>query len=207
MHRLRDQALWQILSAIALACAVVTTCPAANRVSAIEMQGRLQYRGFSVKRPPLAWYLNESEQTNTRFILRRDFPQPDHTIFLSVTLGSVPATPKFADTIQHLFNKSSQRGKILSYRQSEYTVQGQPAVRYERTSQDLLLSKAGKPVIMRDQGIVVLHPAFSKAALNIVFSERAPKPELDDAAFSQADQMIGLITVEIRPGVPAGNTR
>ena len=203
MNQRRDHCLHPGLLAAAIAFAVLTNCPAAERVSALEMQGRLQYRGFSEKRPPLAWYLNQSEQTHTKSVLRHDLPQSDHTIFFSVSLGSLPNTAKFADTVQRLFSKSSQRVKILSYRQSESTVQGQPAIRYERTSQDLLLRQTGHPVIMRDQGVVILHPAFSNTALNILFSERAPKEELDDASFSQATKMIGLVTIEVRPGVPA----
>ena len=31
---------------------------------------------------------------------------------------------------------------------------------------------------------MVLHPAFDHSALSILFSARAPKAELDDAAFS-----------------------
>jgi hypothetical protein len=58
---------------------------------------------------------------------------------------------------------------------------------------------------MRDQGIVILHPTFNSSALSILFSEHAPKEELDDTAFSQADQMISLVTMEVRPGVPAVN--
>lgn len=157
MNQRRAHCFYPGLLAAAIAFAVVTSCPAAERVSALEMQGRLQYRGFSVKRPPLPWYLRQSEQTHLRFILRRDLPQLDHTIFFSVSLGSLPNTAKLADTVQRFFSKSSQRGKVLSYRQSESTMQGQPAIRYERTSQDLLLSRTGHPVIMRDQGVVVLH--------------------------------------------------
>lgn len=94
--------------------------------------------------------------------------------------------------------------KLLSYQQSETTLQGQSARRYVRTSQDLALSGPGRKMIMRDLGIVVLHPAFNNSVLSIRSSERAPKEELDDTTFSQADQMMSLVRIEVRPGVPAG---
>jgi hypothetical protein len=57
--------------------------------------------------------------------------------------------------------------------------------------------------LTRDHGIVVLHSAFPNTVLGILFSERAPKEELDNATFSLADTMMGLVTMEVQPGVPA----
>ena len=201
-----ERSLYQLTLAAILFVGAISNSLAADRVTASEMRGRMQYRGFSVKRPPAGWYLNQREQTYTQFILRKDFRQPGHTIFLMVTLNAwtVGRTTKFADAVRQLFSKSSERGKVLSYRQSETRLQGQQAVSDERIAQDLALSRAtGRTVIMRDHGIVVLHSAFPNAVLGILFSERAPKEELDDATFSLADAMMGLVTMEVQPGVPA----
>ena len=65
---------------------------APSKVYAASMQGRLQYRGFSVARPsPSNWYLVPGEQSHTDAMFRCDTPaEGTYSAFVSVALRSLP---------------------------------------------------------------------------------------------------------------------
>ena len=113
------------------------------------MQGRLQYRGFSVARPtPPGWYLVPGEQSHTDAMFRRDTPADGtYSAFVNVALRSLPraATSEadFAQLARQDGIADKQRFTVLSYHQKPIRVQGQWAIEYDVTVRDTGAPMAG----------------------------------------------------------------
>ena len=59
-----ERSLYQLTLAAIFFVGAISSSLAAERVTASEMREQMQYRGFSVKRPPAGWYLNQGEQVD-----------------------------------------------------------------------------------------------------------------------------------------------
>ena len=164
----------------------------------LEMPAVTQWKGFSINRPPDYWFLYRCEQSKSKAILHRWFVQLEHAMSFKVSVERLPANSStdLAEAIRQLNVPNPKKATVLSYRQAPSTRNGEPAIRFESESQDLIQSKKFNEVIItRERGLAVLDPTLPKAAIIITCSETGPQDELLEVAFSQADAMIDLVDV------------
>ena len=182
---------------------------APGKVYAASMQGRLQYRGFSVARPsPPGWYLVPGEQSHTDAMFRRDTPADGtYSAFVSVSLRSLPraATSEadFAQLARQDGIADKQRFTVLSYHQQPIHAQGQWAIEYDVTVRDKGAPVAGgKPLILHQSGRVISHPTFPAGVVVINNSERGTQKELSSKVQAEGKAISEGVQVESAPGRP-----
>ena len=173
------------------------------------MQGRLQYRGFSVARPtPPGWYLVPGEQRHTDAIFRRDTPTDGtYSAFVSISLRSLPraatSDADFAQLARQDGIGDKQRFTVLSYHQKPIHVQGQWAIEYDATVRDKGAPIAdGKPLILHQSGRVIRQPAFPNGIIVINDSERGTQKELSPKIQAEGKTISAGVQVESAPGRP-----
>ena len=202
--------LFAVAGAVLLArYSAPSACAGPGKVYAASMQGRLQYRGFSVARPSSAgWYLVPGEQSHTDAMFRRDTPADGtYSAFVSVALRSLPraATSEadFAQLARQDGIADKQRFTVLSYRQKPIRVQGQWAIEYAVTVRDKAAPNAGgKPLILHQSGRVISHPTFPGGVIVINHSERGTQEELSPKVQAEGKALSEGVQVESAPGRP-----
>ncbi len=202
-----------LLAAVGLVgCAVAPGYFGPDEVSASPflMSSRLQYRGFSIKRPTQsAWFVRVSEQTHIHAIIRCALSDRTHSAFVSADLRSLPraatSAADFAELCRQDQNPDTNRFMIVSYEQRSCSIQGQWAIEYEVTTRDSgAPSSPGKVLMMRESGYVVRHPTFPDGVVRVRFSERAEPDALDPAVEAEGKEIMNGVRLESEPGKPVG---
>lgn len=172
------------------------------------MPERLQYRGFSIARPEHpGWFVRVREQSHTHAIIRCKLPGQTHTAFVSVGLGALPRAASsrqdFAELAREDHIKDTNRFTIISYEQSDVTIQGQWAIKYEvRTRDSAPADSPGRPLIMLESGFMVNHPSFTNGVVRMFYSERGVPEELNPAVEADGETIVSGVRLESEPGKP-----
>lgn len=151
-------------------------------LSAEKMSPRLQYRGFSLTKPAeKEWYLVMKEQSPQRAILHRKVKSPTRSVYFAAGLNLIDRAPQSPEDFARLVKPNLTDGSLQKpvYTPKATTVGGQPAIAYE-LSATLPAGRDGKVRVLRDRGLIVLHPSHPVTVVQVVFSQRGTEGELDE---------------------------
>lgn len=167
--------------------------PSGGVLEAEKMSPRLQYRGFSLAKPgEKEWYLNMKEQTPQRAILHRRVKSPTRTVYFAAGLNLIDRAPQSPEDFLRLVKPNLSGDGALQkpvYTPRLTTVGGQPAVAYE-LSASLGAGRDGKTRVLRDRGLIILHPGHPVTVVQAVFSQRGNEGELDETLESEGRALL-----------------
>lgn len=177
-----------------------------NKVRPYHMEERLQYKGFSVAKPPNNdWYTIVSEQYAENCIFRRDTSSSEHSIFVDVSLFTETADiENVGDLIQMLSiqYRTTERIEILKKDIKPSEKFAGICIEYDIRGQDkTLLDKNGQHYQISYIGFMCVHPTFQGRVVDIGFSERGPIELFEGILPDDAKQMIESVHVESSPMV------
>lgn len=173
---------------------------------------RLQYRGFSIPRPPTArWHLRKEEQASSQAVVRYETRGSDtHGFLVAIDLRFVGSNPKTHEELARVARadeiENEARFTRLHYEQRLSTRQGQWCIEYESRVLDRFPSQAppGVALHVRARGARCLHPAWPGTLIDILWMEQGTPEELDDAIVQEAEAYLAEVRIETAPGVAAG---
>ena len=187
-------------------CASAPGYSGPNKVRPYHMEEKLQYRGFSIAKPPNNdWYTIVSEQYAENCIIRRDTSSSEHSIFVNVSLSTETADIENVDDLILMLSsqyRTTERIEILKKDiKPSYKFAG-ICIEYDIRGQDkTLLDKNGQPYQISYIGFMCVHPTFQGRVVDIGFSERGPIELFDGLLPDDAKQMMESVHVESSPKV------
>jgi len=177
-----------------------------GKISTYQMIPKLEYRGFTVKRPAdTRWYLNISEQDHTKAMFRMDDTQT-HTIFASIGLEGIEKQPasidEFEQIVKSVMTAPSSNGttKVLEYTSTKSMKQGQWCINYSSKSLALSAKVSDRPLVMTIKGFAVLHPSWPKTVVNAHISQRGDEKDISPEIDKIGEQLLDGVRLESAPG-------
>jgi hypothetical protein len=182
-----------------------------DKVGYYNMAPRLEYQGFSFKRPPNRhWYMLQSEQSHTEATLRREvfsFSET-HTFYATVALGGIERQPESHEEFAELARSKGQQAPYetttVSYEQTLTTRQNQWCIRVDGEYSVVGAPQAPeRELTMIVRGYRCLHPAWPKTTLDFFFSERGLPDQLNANLLQEGEAFIESIRIDVASNTPA----
>jgi len=180
-----------------------------ERITRFEMAPRLDYQGFSFKRPPNSkWYMLRSEQSHTDVTLRREIESPTHSFYAIVALSQLPRQPSSHKEFAELAKSKGQNAPYVTHDVSlenkMVMIQSQWCIRVESVSVQLGAPPApDQELQLVVRGFRCLHPAWPKTSLDFFYSERGLPGEIDPELSEEGEVFLEGVSIDISPETPA----
>ena len=192
--------LWVVAIGLLVSGCIIPRLEMANW----EMGPKLQFEGFSVKRPvDKHWYLVLAEQYAELACFRMHTKSATHTIFTQIFLKKIETKPASIDEFEAYVKKectaASPRNELLNFESHRRTMQGQWCIDYTITTRDSAAKNSNTPLLMTLKGFTVMHPTLPNTVVDAYVSQRGNDGELSPDMDVSGKAIIDSIILEPVP--------
>ena len=193
----------RLILVLPLVISFVACSSGGDFVPAKKWQDKLQYTGFSVKKPKNeGWYLIKRQRESGSGTFGYMSGNDQQAIIVAVNIASISTKPKSIEEMTSKFKKDAiytrdPANKVISYEQAPVNKQGQMCIQHKLKFE----KKDGQAVAAKfASGFTCVHPSLENAVIDVMFTVDG---NASNELTKEGDDFLNGISIEVAPGKAA----